>query len=106
MVVHSTVPNKVSSVNCTLLAAELWLFTVPMYDARDASFDFTHQLASVREQLPLFEGELPVRSLVCVLYSANSYKRKEGQDFAGERQLSLNLQAIIVLATRNAMDSD
>jgi hypothetical protein len=75
--------------------------SVPTYDARNTSFDFAEQLPSYARVLPVFGGEVPTRSLVTVLYSANSFRRKASQDgqVSTGRQLSLNIQAVIVLAT-------
>ena len=50
--------------------------------------------------MPVFDGEIPKGSLVTVLYSANTYKKKlAGGQGLGEKQLSLNIQSVIVLGT-------
>ena len=79
---------------------------MPAYDARNSKFSFAKDLPACDRILPAFMGEIPPRSLVAVLYSANTFRKKgnaEGQG-SGSRQLSLNLQAIIVLGTLT--DSD
>ena len=79
---------------------------VPTYDARDILFDFAEQLPAYARVLPVFVGEVPIRSLVTVLYSANSFRRKPGQDgqVSIGRHLSLNIQAVIVLATPSPLE--
>jgi hypothetical protein len=68
---------------------------VPIYDARGTGFDFSSELQSFARHLPAFEGEIPGKSLITVLYSANTYRKKTAID----KQLSLNIQAVIVLGT-------
>ena len=80
--------------------------SVPIYDARSISFDFAEHLPAYARILPVFDGEVPIRSLATVLYSANSFRRKPGQDgqVSTGRQLSLNIQAVIVLATPSPLE--
>jgi hypothetical protein len=72
-----------------------------VYDARNTAFDFRKDLAAFSDQLPSYEGELPYRSLVTVMYTANTYRKKSTNDrqYLADRQLSLNIQAVILLGT-------
>jgi hypothetical protein len=72
-----------------------WLSVVPVYDARGIDFQFPDRLPHIARDLPVYEEEIPLRSLVIVLYSANTYKKKGSH----EKHLSLNIQAAIVLGT-------
>jgi len=74
--------------------------TVPVYDARNIDLKLGGSLYSLAEDMPVFDGEIPKGSLVTVLYSANTYRKKyPGGQGLGEKQLSLNIQSVIVLGT-------
>ena len=74
---------------------------VPAYDARGTGFDFGKGFKDFASILPVFEGEIPKGSLATVLYTANTFKKSGAGQFSGEKQLSLNIQAVIVLGTVN-----
>ena len=94
-----TVRTQVSDLQGTSVVINDCLL-VPVYDARDTDFDMTRNVRSYARLLPAFEGEIPAKALVAVLYSANTFRKKaSSSQGAGDRQLSLNIQSAIVMGT-------
>ncbi|KAJ7168105.1 hypothetical protein C8R43DRAFT_945362 [Mycena crocata] len=52
--------------------------TIPIYDATDRDFNFHTDLPNLNNNLPLWQGEIPVRSFVVAGYTASSYRGNGG----------------------------
>ena len=66
-------------------------FSVPVYDAREHTFNFKEDLDNIGAILPTYPHEIPFGSCVIVAHSLTSYGKN------GEDHLSTNIQWVVIL---------
>jgi hypothetical protein len=74
--------------------------TVPVYDARNTSFDVKTDLGQLDNILPTFQGEVPIGSCVAVGHRLSSYVKSDNKASKSTSvNLGTNLLFVIVLGT-------
>ena len=72
--------------------------TVPVYDARNTSFDVKTDLVRLGDSLPTFQGEVPIGSCVAVGHRLSSYVKSDNKaPKPTSVNLGTNLLFVIVL---------
>ncbi|KAJ7143168.1 hypothetical protein C8R43DRAFT_891868 [Mycena crocata] len=90
--------TQVSSRATSNLHFTYSLHQVPVYDATNRDFNFKTDLPGMASNLPLWEGEIPVRSFVVAGYTAASYKGNGG-GLPNQIHVGCNLMWAIVCGT-------
>jgi hypothetical protein len=70
---------------------QLYLFLVPIYDARQRAFNYGTDLDNIETILPIFDNEIPSGSFAVVAYTMSSFKK--GADW----HVNTNVQFVILI---------
>ena len=70
-----------------------FIFSVAIYDGSKRQLQIPKELAKIPQDLPLYEGEIPVHSLALMAYTVSTYTRPH----KNQVYPNLNVQFVVVL---------
>ena len=79
-----------------------FIFSVPIYDGSKRPLEIPKELTKIPQDLPLYEGEIPVHSLALMAYTVSTYTRPHKNVVYP----NLNVQFVVVLHEPMEDESD